>query len=94
MNRILIALAILIAFSFKGADTPSALRMEPAQIQWWWRLVCQSHRCPTWRFCNQYLGTDFDTDYAEVEVGSAELFNYAFVHMTGRGNVVLPTPKR
>ncbi len=40
------------------------------------------------RFCNQYLGTNFDPDYATVEVGSAELFNYPFVHMTGHGNVV------
>lgn len=39
-------------------------------------------------FCNANLGTDFDPDYATVEVGSAELFNYPFVHMTGHGNVV------
>ncbi|MCB0555202.1 MAG: DUF4159 domain-containing protein [Phaeodactylibacter sp.] len=40
------------------------------------------------RFCNQQLGTNFDTEYSEVEVGSVDLFNYAFVHMTGHGNVV------
>ncbi len=40
------------------------------------------------KFCNQALGTNFDSDYATVEVGSAELFNYPFVHMTGHGNVV------
>ncbi|MBI5917463.1 MAG: DUF4159 domain-containing protein [Bacteroidetes bacterium] len=40
------------------------------------------------RFCNDNLGTNFDTDYATVEVGSAELFNFPFVHMTGHGNVV------
>lgn len=40
------------------------------------------------RFCNENLGTNFDPDYATVEVGSAELFNYPFVHMTGHGNVV------
>ncbi|TAK42229.1 MAG: DUF4159 domain-containing protein [Saprospiraceae bacterium] len=39
-------------------------------------------------FCNTNLGTNFDPDYATVEVGSAELFNYPFVHMTGHGNVV------
>ncbi len=39
-------------------------------------------------FCNDMLGTNFDKDYATVEVGSAELFNYPFVHMTGHGNVV------
>ncbi len=40
------------------------------------------------KFCNEQLGTNFATDYGEVEVGSAELFNYTFVHMTGHGNVV------
>jgi len=39
-------------------------------------------------FCNQSLDTDLDYDYATVEVGSAELFNYPFIHMTGHGNVV------
>ncbi|NJL76151.1 MAG: DUF4159 domain-containing protein, partial [Saprospiraceae bacterium] len=40
------------------------------------------------KFCNQALGTNFETDYSTVEVGSADLFNYAFLHMTGHGNVV------
>lgn len=39
-------------------------------------------------FCNEQLGTSLDPDYATIEVGSAELFNYPFVHMTGHGNVV------
>jgi hypothetical protein len=39
-------------------------------------------------FCNRELKTSFDPDYATVEVGSADLFNYPFVHMTGHGNVV------
>lgn len=39
-------------------------------------------------FCNQNLGTDFDINYEAVDVGSAELFNYPFVHMTGHGTVV------
>jgi hypothetical protein len=40
------------------------------------------------QFCNAALGTDISTDYATVEVGSADLFNYPWVHMTGHGNVV------
>jgi len=40
------------------------------------------------RFCNENLNTNFDPDYATVEVGSADLFNHPFVHMTGHGNVV------
>ncbi|MEI2695738.1 MAG: DUF4159 domain-containing protein [Saprospiraceae bacterium] len=40
------------------------------------------------KFCNKELHTNFDQNYATVEVGSVELFNYPFVHMTGHGNVV------
>lgn len=39
-------------------------------------------------FSNQTLGTNFSSNYATVDVGSAELFNYPFIHMTGHGNVV------
>ncbi len=40
------------------------------------------------RFCNKYLGTNIDPANATVEVGSVEIFNHPFVHMTGHGNVV------
>lgn len=40
------------------------------------------------RFCNAELGTDLNPDYATVEVGGADIFNYPWVHMTGHGNVV------
>ena len=37
------------------------------------------------QFCNQNLRTSFDLQQAEVAIGSPELFNYPFVHMTGHG---------
>jgi len=40
------------------------------------------------RFCNDNLNTDINPEPATVDVGSLELFNYPFVHMTGHGNVV------
>lgn len=40
------------------------------------------------KFCNKNLGTNISSDIPTVEVGSKELFNYPFVHMTGHGNVV------
>lgn len=39
-------------------------------------------------FCNKFLGTNIDPEYAVVDAGSIELFNYPLVHMTGHGNVV------
>lgn len=40
-------------------------------------------------FCNQQLHTSFDTKQAEVEVGSPDIFNYPFIHMTGHGRWAL-----
>jgi hypothetical protein len=39
-------------------------------------------------FCNNNLGTDLEEDYATVEVGSPDIINYPFIHMTGHGNVI------
>lgn len=39
------------------------------------------------KFCNKELKTDLDLTPATVEVGSNEIFNYPFLHMTGHGNV-------
>ncbi|MHC1774778.1 MAG: DUF4159 domain-containing protein [Lentimicrobium sp.] len=39
-------------------------------------------------FCNRNLKTNIDRDYATVDAGSGDIFNYPFVHMTGHGNVV------
>jgi hypothetical protein len=40
-------------------------------------------------FCNQQLKTNFLPQEAHVEVGSTEIFNYPFVHMTGHGRWAL-----
>ena len=40
------------------------------------------------KFCNQNINTKLNTKINSVDVGSAELFLYPFVHMTGHGNVV------
>jgi hypothetical protein len=39
-------------------------------------------------FCNKNIATNINPDPATVDVGSPEIFNYPFVHMTGHGNVV------
>ncbi len=40
------------------------------------------------KFCNDNIGTNINPEYATVDVGSSEIFNYPFLHMTGHGNVV------
>jgi len=40
------------------------------------------------KYCNQNLKTTIDPDIATVEVGSMEIYNYPFIHMTGHGNII------
>jgi len=40
------------------------------------------------RYCNDKIDTHFESDYATVEVSSAEIYSYPFLHMTGHGNVI------
>jgi hypothetical protein len=40
------------------------------------------------QFCNKNMSTNFDPNYGTVEVGSLDIFNYPFLHLTGHGNVV------
>lgn len=39
-------------------------------------------------FCNKNLNTSIGREARTIEVGSTDLFNFPFVHMTGHGNVV------
>lgn len=40
------------------------------------------------RFANQHLKTNFNPNYATVEAGSPELFNYPWIYATGHGNII------
>ena len=39
-------------------------------------------------FCNREIGTNIYPEHAIADVGSQEIFNYPFIHMTGHGNIV------
>lgn len=39
-------------------------------------------------FCNKFMNTNLDIEYATVDVGSVEIYNHPFIHMTGHGNVI------
>ena len=74
-----------------GADAPLAPALKLALLKYngggdWYANPTALPNLA--RFVNQQLHTQFDPDYATVEVGSSELFNYSFIHMTGHGNVV------
>lgn len=41
------------------------------------------------KYCNQNLRTNINPIYSTVEIGSSEIYNYPFIHLTGHGNIIL-----
>lgn len=85
---IILACAILMSFSFANAPADKKLQLALLKYNagdWYSNPTALTNLS---RFCNQQLGTNFDPSYATVEVGSADLFGFPFLHMTGHGNVL------
>jgi hypothetical protein len=79
---------VLVLFSFK-TNSPSfkiALLKYNGGGDWYANLETSVPNLI--KFCNQNLGTNIDPEQGIVEVGSPEIFNYPFIHMTGHGNVI------
>ncbi len=88
IRYIFITIAILLTMAFRPAEEPT-LKLALLKYQGGGDWYANPTALPNLAdFCNTKLGTNFDEDYATVEVDNAELFNYPFVHMTGHGNVV------
>jgi hypothetical protein len=86
MTRILLIALLLATGSFRPSD---GMRLALLKYRGGGDWYANPSALPNLaRFCNQNLNMAFSPDYATVEVGSPELFNHAFVHMTGHGNVV------
>lgn len=89
MNR-LSSLLILFGLIFSGLNISSqnvqiALMKYKGGGDWYANPTSLTNLI---KYCNQNLNTNINPEYATVEVGSAELFNYPFIHLTGHGNVV------
>lgn len=83
-------LILVCLFQFSNAGTAPPLRIALLKYggggDWYANLETSLPNLV--RFCNENIGTNMDPKQSVVEVGSPELFNYPFVHMTGHGNVV------
>jgi hypothetical protein len=90
LNRTVILFSILFFFSFQFAfagnpNVKIALLKYSGGGDWYSNPTALPNLA---EFCNRNLQTNMATDYATVEAGSPEIFNYPFVHATGHGNVV------
>jgi hypothetical protein len=86
IKRIFIYLIlILLLGSFKPPTYQIALLKYSGGGDWYANPTSLTNLI---RYANQNISTNINPEYATVDVGSTELFNYPFIHMTGHGNVV------
>ena len=79
-----ISFYFLATLAVASAQTPIALLKYGGGGDWYANPTSLTNLIA---FCNADAQMNLAKDYDVVDVGSSELFNYPFVHMTGHGNV-------
>ncbi len=86
INILLITLSLFIGSSFQNnKPIKLALLKYNGGGDWYANPTALKNLS---KFCNKNLSTSIEENYATVEVGSSELFDFPFVHLTGHGNIV------
>lgn len=82
---LLILVAPLLSFAQKGSYQVAVLKYNGGGD---WYSNLETSLPNLIKFTNTALETNIQFEQATVEVGSPEIFDYPFIHMTGHGNVV------
>ncbi len=88
MKKYIIPLVFLLVFStaaFPQASFQIALLKYSGGGDWYANPTSLTNLV---KFCNDNLSTNIEKEYATVDAGSSEIFNYPYVHITGHGNIV------
>jgi hypothetical protein len=86
MKKLLIILVSILSFNSFAQDVQLGLLKYSGGGDWYANLETSLPNLI--KFCNKNLKTNITVEQAIVEVGSDEIFNYPFIHLTGHGNVV------
>ena len=88
MKKLIFLSFTIIAFGFSSPSYKIAVLKYYGGGDWYSNPTALNNLI---LFCNENLGTNIDRKYDIVDVGSTDIFNYPFVHMTGHGNVIFST---
>lgn len=89
MKQLIIIIALTICFFTSNSQTSSfqiAVVKYNGGGDWYANPTSLTNLI---KYSNKNLKTNINEEYAIVEIGSTELFNYPFIHLTGHGNIVL-----
>ena len=88
MKKLIFLSFTIIAFGFSSPSYKIAVLKYYGGGDWYSNPTALNNLI---LFCNENLGTNIDRKYDIVDVGSKDIFNYPFIHMTGHGNVIFST---
>ena len=88
MKKLIFLSIVIIAFGFSSPSYKIAVLNYYGGGDWYSNPTALNNLI---LFCNENLGTNIDRKYDIVDVGSKDIFNYPFIHMTGHGNVIFST---
>jgi hypothetical protein len=87
--RWLTAFALAVIFLTTTSFTPPSFRIALLKYSGGGDWYANPTSLPNLvKFANRNMLTNISEDIATVDVGSPDLMNYPFVHMTGHGNVI------
>jgi hypothetical protein len=86
MKRLIAGIFVLFSFGFAPPTVKIAKLKYNGGGDWYANKTSLPNLIA---FCNRQLNTNIFPEEDIVEVGSADLFNYPFVHLTGHGNIIL-----
>lgn len=89
MKKYLGILLFFLTFTIQAAVPPGGFKIAVMKYKGGGDWYANPTALPNLvKFINKNLRTTVDEAVATVDVGSSEIFDYPFVHMTGHGNVV------
>lgn len=83
-NKFLILAFLLLHFNFGWAQLKLGLLVYQGGGDWYANPTALKNLA---QFCNQNLKTNLSLQEAQIQAGSADIFNYPYIHVTGHGRI-------
>ncbi|MDB4534620.1 DUF4159 domain-containing protein [Vicingaceae bacterium] len=88
MNKIIIILILLSSLTSFGQTSSYQIALLKYNGGGDWYSNLETSLPNLISFCNKNLKTNINEEQGIVDVGSSEIFNYPFLHITGHGNIL------
>ena len=89
MNKIIIILVFFLSLTSFGQTSSYQIALLKYNGGGDWYANLETSLPNLISYCNKNLKTNINEEQGIIDIGSSEIFNYPFVHITGHGNILL-----